>query len=341
MTSRLPPRLRDTRGPADLIRQLKQNGRQLNSGLLGGRWPPAKPLGAAAQEGDFEDDDPLDDDQPAAWNLDHATASVAGQVSLTLTYVPIDGTLLVFWDGIYLHPSEYVLADQTVTFTDRHVHVGHELEAAYWYWPTDLPLPPLPATVVLRGGTSNEGGNGVSALANIALPTGTVVGDLIAVACGPSTTVTDPRLTAISTSLYVGFATDLSDVQATAPGGFGQRWAIAVITLETNAVGWGTPVGTSDQTMVNGDTLAVGVVDGVSASLCALWDGHSGTSGGSGVPTGYSSGRGSGFALLHVRIDFWDNGGVLGTSPSGPTTLSGGDGGITSTVVGLIGPSDD
>jgi hypothetical protein len=140
VTSPLPPRLRDSRNLADLVRQQKQNGRQLDGGLLGGRWSPAKPLGATAQMGDLEDDEGSDDDLPAAINTDVAYASTAGQITLNLTYVPIEGTLLVFWDDGDLIPSEYVLAGQTIIFTDRHVHVGDRLHAVYWYWPSDVPV---------------------------------------------------------------------------------------------------------------------------------------------------------------------------------------------------------
>jgi hypothetical protein len=213
--SSLPPRLRDTKNLEDLVRQEKVNLRQLGVGFAGGRFPPLRPRSTNLDL--LGEDDEVDaDDLPAAWNTDVVYATTAGAFPpLNLTYEPIEGTLLIFWDGVYLHPTDYVLAGQRVTFVDRHVHVGHRLMAAYWYWPGDVPVAGPLDSLVLRGVTSATG----------ALPSETQVGDFVVIATRDTTsTYSDPRFPMLSTPgtesrVYAGIATDLSPLVPSGPDG--------------------------------------------------------------------------------------------------------------------------
>jgi hypothetical protein len=146
----MPPRRRDTRSLADRVRQDRQNLAQLGVGFVGGRMPALRPLGATELLGDIEDDEvfEVDTNQIAAWNTDIATATQAGIITLDLTFVPMDGSLHVRWNGLDQPHTEWSRSGQRVTFTDPRIRVGHVLDAAYLYYPSDIveaePEPPVP-----------------------------------------------------------------------------------------------------------------------------------------------------------------------------------------------------
>lgn len=142
MTSPRPPRLRDTKGLEDRVRQDAQNLKQLGVGFVGGRFPPAKPLGSTAQFGDLEDDEAGDDDAEdtaaiAFCNTDRATATTAGIIAMNLTHEPVAGSLHIYWNGLAQPPTEWTLSGRTVTFPEHLVAVGDVLNAAYAYYPSD------------------------------------------------------------------------------------------------------------------------------------------------------------------------------------------------------------
>lgn len=141
MTSPRPPRLRDTRSLVDRVRQDRQNLQQLGVGFVGGRFPPARPLGSAAYVGDIEDDEATDGDtdQIAFCNTDQVVASGPGTVTLPLTYEPIDGSLHVRWNTLDQPTTEWALSGQTVTIPDptSTIAAGDVLTAAYAYHPSD------------------------------------------------------------------------------------------------------------------------------------------------------------------------------------------------------------
>lgn len=141
--SPLPPRRRDSRNLADLIRQNKTNLGQLGRGFVGGRDPRIRPLGSAALYGDLEDDSSdIDTERIEFSNSDRVVASTDGTVTLVLTHQPIDGSLHVRWDGDDLEPTEWTLSSRTLTFTNQHVKVGDIITAAYAYYPSDaVPTP--------------------------------------------------------------------------------------------------------------------------------------------------------------------------------------------------------
>jgi hypothetical protein len=207
MTSPRPPRLRDAANLESFLRREQINLRQLGGGFLGGRFPPARPLGSPSV--DFNDEEQLDGNPDSLLfrHLDRATAT-AGAVVLPLTYEPIDGSLHVRWNGLVQPATEWSLSGQTVRFYDPHLKAGDVVTAAYAYYPADSPEP---FTLEVRGTTKNTG----------LLPVETQVGDFIVVAArwgfGSSIDFSgDSRLTHISTApsgrggIWIGNATNLS-----------------------------------------------------------------------------------------------------------------------------------
>lgn len=346
----LQPSRRDVTGPpsadlvvrnvtnlASIVRHHGTNLRGLNPGMLGGtratpRPVPYGPSQIVGGDGGSDADDILFEDD------DYVLATVAGTATLVLTYEPLDDSLIIFWNGLRQRSTNWTLDGQTVTFTDTHVHVGDEISAYYAY--IEAEDVPDAATLALRGTSAANGTNG-PALSSLALPAGTVVGDLVVISAESNATaalvVTDPRFEQVD-YMWIGFATDLTAIAASAAGGFGSHWSIACDSFQTNAVAWTAAATSFDGSMVDGDTLALGTVDNVAAAVVAIRDGHSTVSGVCGVPTGWSAGADSGIQLSNSRVDYWSNAGVIGTSPAGPTTFNGGAGAAYATVVGLIGP---
>lgn len=271
--------------------------------------------------------------------------------STTDTTPPISGTsagsrpIEVFVDGSSVGTTT-ATADGTWAITSTSLALGAHIAVATQTNPdgSTIDSPPVdfaitspsPATATLRAGRTDHGDNGPS-LTSLALPTGTVIGDLIVVQGTDIVTVTDARLTAIGSYMWIGFATDLSAIQATAPGGLGNFWSIACITLDTDAVGWTTASITSDGSMVNGDTLDIAALSSIAVTVCGIWNYHSVVHGNCSLPTGYTTGATAVNGGFHAQVAFWTNP-TLSTSPIGPTQFGGGNGGALATVIGLIGP---
>lgn len=342
----LSPSRRDTIGPpprdiSDLGAQVRHHQswqRSVDPGILDGRFGTPRPVphGPSQIVGGDAGGDTGDDNEILFENADRTTASTAGTVTLVLTYEPIEGSLHIRWNGLDQPPAEWTLDGQTVTFVNSHIHVGDVLTAAYAYYPTEDSAPEA-ATASLRGTNSASGSNG-PALTGLALPAGTVLGDLIVVSAPGSVTITDSRLSSVGNGMWIGWATNLTDLAATDPGGFGSHWSIACMTLITNAVGWTASVLTQYLGLSDGQTFTVPVVSEVAASVCGILNGHAVVAGRCLTPLGYTAGVGSDSSLVQTRVDFWTSG-SLNSSPTGPATFSGGSGDAYVAVVGLIGPS--
>jgi len=245
MTSPLPPRLRDTTSLFDRVRQDRANLKQLYPGFVGGRFAPARRLGSATQIGDIEDDSETDAETAtiAFSNTDTVTATTAGRVTLSLTYVPVDGSLHVYWNGVALAPSEYVLSGQTVTFSDHLVFVGDVLTSAYAYYPSDVPelLPPSFVGASTAAYTDSH----------IDEPVGTLPGDRLVLALNSlgSPSFSDPRFSAVYQGsrsgvyeeIWVGTADGSGDPIPITLGTFVGTQGFAVLTVFRNATA-GTPV---------------------------------------------------------------------------------------------------
>lgn len=340
----LPPSRKDATGPppqdvSDLRYLVRHHGsalRRLDPGGLGGRFITPSPVRGTTSDlvGSDDDGDGADDIQFI--NTDTATAVTAGTVTLNLTYEPIEGSLHFRWNGLDQPPTEWTLDGQTVTFVNPHIHLGDVVTAAYAYVATDDDAPE-PATATLRGTTSASGANG-PALSGLPLPVGTVVGDLIVICAPGNVTVSDTRLSSIGNGMWIGWATNLADIAATAAGGFGSFWSVACITLATNASGWTAGVTSQSLGVADTATVAVPTVTGYGVAICSILDSHSTVSGYCATPVGYTLGIGSTPALVHSRVDFW-TGASSSTSPAGPSTFNGGSGDAYLAVVGLIGPT--
>jgi hypothetical protein len=310
VTSPLPPRRRDTRDSADLLRQLKQNARQLGVGFVGGRFPPAKPLGATAPLGALEDDTAyeVDTELQAAINTDSAVATESGIITLTLTYVPIDGTLLIFWGGRRVEPSDYVLVDQRVTITDRHIHAGDVISAAYWYWPADVdePEPASPLTSLTLRGTSTT----------TTLPAATQIGDFLVIAAEGVLANSDPRLTQIGDRMFVGVATDLT------PLGFSLTTtaAIAVAAFSESPVA----IAASIQVTTSSNSQVLPTLPG-NAAVSAITDWHSVSPGTGSLPAPWVLAVDSGGGLGHAAVYYWFDSAAADT-PASVASYNGGPG---------------
>lgn len=345
----LSPSRRDTIGPpprdvTDLARVVRHQGsylRSLDPGLQDGRFATPRPVPSGGSQ--LVGDDGGDSGEDIAFeNGDRATAASVGRIALNLTYEPIDGSLHVRWNGIDQPPTEWTLDDQLVTFTNSHIKVGDVLTAAYAYYPTD-PGVATPASALLRGSSADSGSNS-NALGALALPADTQIGDLIVVSYASANvdvTNSDSRLTHVGTGgMLIGFATSLGDLNITAPGGFGSYWSVACLTFATNATGWTAAANTGDTTMAEPDTIALGTVAGVGFAVASIWSWHNTVTGNCDTPVGWTEGRSAAVAIASARVDYWLSS-EFATSPPGPSTFTGGPGGVATTVVGLIGPSED
>jgi hypothetical protein len=215
----LPPSRKDISGPpprdvTDLRFFVRHHGsalRRLDPGGLGGRFITPSPVRAGVSDlvGDDGGDAGADDLQ--AWDTDKAVVTVAGTVTLHLTYEPIEDGLILFWGLGRVLPTEFTRDGQTVTFTNPHLKVGHVVNAWYLYINED----PEPFTMELRGVTIRTG----------ALPIETQVGDFVLIATRDITsTYSDARFPLLSTPgtesrVYAGNATDLSTLAPSGSGG--------------------------------------------------------------------------------------------------------------------------
>lgn len=66
-------------------------------------------------------------------NTDTAVCTVAGTFTLVLSHIPIDGSLLVMWNGVPQLTTDWSLSYQTITFNDSHIKVGDTLSTLYTY----------------------------------------------------------------------------------------------------------------------------------------------------------------------------------------------------------------
>jgi hypothetical protein len=357
----LQPSRRDVLGPpprdvTDLATVVRHQGsylRSLDPGILDGTRATPRPVGTGPTElvgGDlgggeaapesilWEDGDRL------------VLTSLATQV-WRLSHVPFAESLVILWhpDGgagvPWLREEYFDLSedDGVVTITADQLTSGKAaindvFSAHYPYVDGADEAPTPPATVALRDTSSADGSN--SPFTNYALPAGTVLGDLIVIAAN-GITFTDPRFTPLGLGMLIGFATDLTTVLCSAPAGIGAHWGITVTAYETNAVGWTGLTSFHATSLASGDPISIPTVSDVSAAVVTIWDSHVIVAGYTSLPTGWASGTGAvGSSLINTRCDYWDNASELGTSPTGPTTYTGGSSGGTAgvTVVGLIGP---
>lgn len=206
MTSPLPPRRRDSRNLADLIRHQKQNLKRLAPGFVNGRFPPARLRG---HEDGGADEDDFADEPTIAWEWgDRLAVTATGTQVARLSHVPLDESLFVRWhpggDGGLPWTNEFfTVTDQTVTIPNPgYLAVGDTFSFQYEYEVAD-PEPIDPSVV---GFTEPGVVDDPTKTVTYALPAGTAAGDLLVlsvrgqVAPGGGelilgTTCADPRMT--------------------------------------------------------------------------------------------------------------------------------------------------
>lgn len=115
MTSPLPPRRRDSRNLADVLRHERTRGNQLDRGLAFGKSPNLRPLKSQHSDGDdFEDDS--DDLAILFSNTDVAKCTANGAtISIPLSHVPEDGSEQVYYGRTPLRRSEWTRTDSVLT----------------------------------------------------------------------------------------------------------------------------------------------------------------------------------------------------------------------------------
>lgn len=319
--SPLPPRRRDTRDAGDLIRQLKTNAKQLGVGFVGGRFSPARPLGASALYGDAEDDSP--GEAIGFLNTDRKVTSGSGTVSTRLTYLPIDGSEHVTWHpagggGIHLTTADWSRADQNITIPAFDGLASGDVFTFEYAYLLDDPNPIEPVVIgYTQPGAYDTGAHTLTA----AIPAGTIAGDLLVMVVRGGTSasgnegtaalsISDSRLTRIYTAtkpngagtvdagVWTGVADGSSSpvvVNITEPGGpFG---AVCVLASIRGANGFGT--------LAADETLGVTPQVTGTAAIAAGWV-HQGVSFlNLAAPSGYTDISGSGLNYMVGDLAFW------------------------------------
>lgn len=169
MTSPRPPRRRDSRDLSDLIRHNKQNLRQLDPGMVGGKFPPAKPPGRTSNDGD---DDEEVDSEIQFLNSDHAVCDGPGMpIVIPLTHTPEPGSEQVYYNGTPLKWSDWTRTDRLLTIPgEPWFRKGKTAWVDYAYYDDDFdPDPPSFVGITLIAGDHTS----------IAIPAGTSPGDLL------------------------------------------------------------------------------------------------------------------------------------------------------------------
>jgi len=144
LTSRLPPRLRDTTSPEDRIRQSSTNLEQLGVGFMRGRFRPLRPLGTSSGFGEVDDAAPGDTSLLRFVNADTATWSGTGNLVIGLSFVPWSDSLQAKLNGHELEPADWTYDEtlNTVTiYPETWWQTGERGTAYYAYFNDADPVP--------------------------------------------------------------------------------------------------------------------------------------------------------------------------------------------------------
>ena len=332
MTSPLPPRRRDSRNLADLIRQDRQNLKQVWVGGGGGRVPQARPLSRNVTDGN-EDDDELE--LIEFLNTDTFTASGPGTFTGTLTFEPETGSEHVYWNGLAQPPTEWSRDGTTLTVKDPsgHLRAGDKIDVAYAYYDQTPDAPDL----LVVGATIATG-----PITSIAVPAGVVAGDLlllVSAAFGPVTT-SDSRIVGTHQAFGTGelVAWGYADGSGTAVavsvdgGTFGYASTSLVAYRGVRVI---PPVAQNTST---GSTLTAATFPNANAALCAAVS-YNGTATGTLSPdtTGDWITDSSEFHVkTNVRVSHWVSADPA-TTPLGLFTLGGDNAGFGAVTLLLGG----
>lgn len=277
-------------------------------------------------------------------NTDYVTATGSGNLVLTLTAKPTNGSLHIYIDGVYQPPTEWVysVTDNTVTLFDPDAHLksGDIMSAAYATNDVgDVEPDPVPLTALTARGASSTSS---SAATSVALDADTVVGDFLVIAFAAHNTVsdavprtasigTDTRLTQVSYNTWIGTARTLDPIPIVNPEA--QRISITVASFAA-------PAGYKNSAYVAGaaggtSTMAAPTVASTAAVLVVTSENRNGTADITSVPAGYTTDYDSATEVCNASIYHWVDGAET-TTPSGTIGYSIHSGGHAyATVVGL------
>jgi hypothetical protein len=201
VTSPLPPKRRDSRNLADLIRQDRTRLTQLDRGLVGGKFPPARPLKRPFDDGGEDDDD----FEPILFsNTDVAVCPSNGSaITLVLSHVPEGGSEQVYYNGTplkrtdwyYLTPSRIVIPAEPWFRAKKVAWVDY----AYY----DIEIDPEPAAFVSAATIIGDH-------TSFAIPGAPAAGDMLVLAmrARDAATCSDARMTSkiatTGSAIYVG-----------------------------------------------------------------------------------------------------------------------------------------
>jgi hypothetical protein len=172
---------------------------------------------------------------------DSKTTTGTGTQTLTLSNLPISGSEHVYWNGNFQAESQWSRSGKVITIPDASslIEVGDFLECKYAYLPSDQTPDPPPVDVEITALNVRGTNTLVSGWSSIPLPAGTVLGDLLVLSVdggvSSNPVVNDSRFVSIGSSIlvaadqyaqvFVGFATDLSDIASSASG----PWSAAAV----------------------------------------------------------------------------------------------------------------
>jgi hypothetical protein len=334
VTSPLPPKRRDSRNLADLLRQDRQRLTQLDRGLVGGRFPPARPLKPIWAD-DGEDD--FDDPAILFENTDTATVPFDGKATpIILSHVPLEGSEQVFYRGMGLKRSDwyYATEKQIVIPGEPWFRAGDRCWVDYAYEDSGDDTPDAPNPVLV--GTNTAIGN----ISSIALPAGVLAGDLIVVttACSSSVSTSDSRIVGTHQAFGPGelVAWGYADgsgsplaVSVTIGSGYGST-ALAVYRGVRVS---GAPV----QNTTTGSTLTAATIPNAQAALVAVlaWTGTVSAGIGEDTTGAWISDTWENHVKTYVRLARWSSSEVT-TTPPGSFGLTGDNNGFGAVTLQLV-----
>lgn len=115
---------------------------------------------------------------------DSIVVTGTGNQIVPLTYVPIDDSLHLYWEGIFQQEDNWTrdYKDVTVSDPDLYIEVGDYLECKYAYLDAEQLEPaPVPASILLVGSTVVLSPGINTTTTALPLPAGTQAGDLLVV----------------------------------------------------------------------------------------------------------------------------------------------------------------
>jgi hypothetical protein len=318
VTSPLPPKRRDTRGVADLLRQDRVRLSQLDRGLVGGRAPNLRPLPPGLDSGESDEDDETPDFAILFENTDTGTCWTDGaNVRIRLTHEPLDGSEQVYWRGIAIPRADWYRTDTLLTVPGLpFFKAGDGFWVDYAYEEDNTEVGPLEAL------TFRDSVTGIN------MPGLTQVGDLIVVGfvwrAGQSAPINhDPRVSPIAAGpqsiVYVGIAADLSPLDMVYPVNFACKIAAfaGAATVQTSATATGTASSVTSPAVASNAAIAVLM------SARPIFAGQG--PGSSNIPTPpWSDAGATAVNYEQVTIAYWFDSNPAATSPVSTCSFSGG-----------------